>query len=139
MNYLLIPYTKMNNQLRIDLLETALYGGSNYWYWLSDESHDIVMKYGETENGSFSEKMMAAINAGENIKIHDAEEFDEDNLNECLLGIINLESIVKGEKIMRENPKYVRHYADAISEMEGDSTTADVWFQLCVMGELVFG
>lgn len=114
------------NERRLDLLVGALEGGSNYWYYIDDAKNIINESTGET----FCDKMFNAILAGKTIEIQDIE-----NENDKL-GEINLASISKGEKLMLEyQPK---HYADIVSEND-DAITADVWFQYCVLGELIYG
>lgn len=118
----------MNNQIREDLLITALEGGSNWWYFINDYSTKIIALF-KTKHNSFSEAAWMAIKSGKTFSISDAE-------TAVFLGNINLESIKKGEKIMKL--KHKEHYANAISE-NWDAETADVWFQLAVMNELRFG
>lgn len=113
-----------------DMLVGALEGGSNYWYWLSDEATAIIEKHQENERMPLAIAMFKAILAGETIPVNDAE-----NPNEKL-GEINLKSIAEGEEIMAA--KHSRHYIDIINE-EDDADTADVWFQLCVLKEVVYG
>lgn len=55
---------------------------------------------------------------------------------ETVLGRLTNESWAKGEKIMAE--KHREHYSDALSENRIDATTADVFFQLALMGEIVY-
>lgn len=118
------------DQKREDMLVSALEGGSNYWYWINDESYEIIEAFNRDNDTPFSIAMWLAIKGGKSIKIHDIENKKE------LLGEINLTSIRKGEELMlREQPK---HFADIISESD-DATTADVWFQYCVMGKIVYG
>lgn len=130
---LLIP-----DDRREDMLVGAIEGGSNYWYWLGDEATALVDKHGNPKKEPFSILMWKAIQAGESIPVHDKEEMadDDDTTEENRLGYINLESIKKGERIMLE--KYNKHYMDIINEGD-DAITADIWFQLAVMGEVTFG
>ena len=122
-------YNFMNDQLRLDLLITAIEGGSNYWYYIPSADTEKINRYGN-DGVSFAERMMAAIQAKETIQIHDYEDVDE-----CI-GSINLESIEHGESLMmKENNS---HYLNAIEDC-WDAETADVWFQYCVLGEITFG
>lgn len=119
----------VSNETRENLLTSAIEGGSNYWYLIKDKACDIINKYSKRE--CFVEKMWDAILAGEEIEIHDIEDEDGD-----ALGKISLVSIEKGEQIMAE--KHASHFADIIDEND-DACTGDVWFQLAVMGEIVYG
>lgn len=50
--------------------------------------------------------------------------------------VLNLETIAKGLQLMAE--KYPRHFGDFMNE-SGDATTGDVFVQLCVFGDVVYG
>jgi hypothetical protein len=73
---------------------------------------------------------MKAILDGKTIPVNDYENVDE------VLGQISLESIEKGERLMQE--LHFSHFVDIVSGND-DATTADVWFQLCVLGDITFG
>ncbi len=120
---------EVTKERRSDMLCGALEGGSNYWYLLKEKACKIIQKYGKKGTPTV-DRMFEAIYAGETIEIHDAE--DEKNK----LGEINLTSMDKGEQTMAN--KQPRHFMDMINE-EDDAITADVWFQYCVMNDLVFG
>lgn len=114
----------MKRKIQEELLITALEGGSNYWYMLNrDEFKDYPGPAG-------SEKVWQAIQDNKTISVFDAEDPDDK------IGEINKESITHGCILMESN--HPGHYFDAIAE-RGDAETADVWFQLCCMGEIVFG
>ena len=128
----------LTNEIRNNLIIGAVEGGSNYWYFLDDEACAIINKYkgdkkdfhGKFFYGTLTEAIITAIDAGEKIQINDIENPDE------VLGWLSKENIKKGEKIMYE--QYPKHFANILSEND-DAETADIWFQLCTMGELVFG
>jgi hypothetical protein len=123
-----MPNIKISDEMRGDLIVTALEGGSNYWYNISTRADRIIDKY-KKDNLCFSEYFWEAIKAGESIPIHDIETNQK-------LGEINLQSIEVGEQTMAD--EYPRHLADIVSG-NWDAETADVWFQLAVMNELVYG
>lgn len=115
----------------------AIEGGSNYWYLFGRDSDRIIRKYigvrkdfhGELFYSTFSEAIMTAIVEGETIPIYDIETSE-------MLGKLCLSSIEEGEKKMyAEQP---HHFGNILVE-NNDAETADVWFQYCVMGEIVFG
>lgn len=113
-----------------DLLCGALEGGSNYWYNLPDL----------TEVKRFTKSMVASplvdkiINAvydhNVSVPVFDIED-DENHL-----GDFNLANIARGEELMSQN--FPDCFGDILKEQD-DAETADVWFQLVVMGEVVYG
>lgn len=127
MSKVLITITEEQEQ---NLLCSAIEGGSNYWYLFGKEAMSIINKHvTKNTNSSFVDSLWAAIKLGLSIPVRDVEH------NE-VIGEISLASIEKGEKILAE--KHTAHLLDIIGEND-DATTGDVWFQLCVLGELVYG
>ena len=121
----------LTRQQRNYLLSSALEGGSNYWYFLSEETMTTIRKYKVSGDNNYVEDMMLkAVKAGENLAINDYESEDE------ILGYLNKESITKGEDIMFKD--YGSHFAAILNE-SFDAETGDVWFQLCVLGDIVYG
>lgn len=119
---------KLTDQEREDLLVTALEGGSTYWYLLDDISK-IQDKF-QRGTTSTAEAIFKALKEGWSINIKDIEN------EEDVLGILSMDSILEGEKKMRnEEPD---HYQDILDE-GWDADTADAWFQYVVMGEIIFG
>jgi hypothetical protein len=117
------------DQMIEDLLVTALEGGSNDWYWLSNETRDQIEKV--TDKGQpLSIRFYQAIKKGESLIIHDAENEDE------ILGHINSDSIQNALFMMATDHR--DHFMDIVTE-NYDATTSDVFFQLAVMGTLTFG
>ena len=49
---------------------------------------------------------------------------------------ITLADVEKGLELMRD--QYPHHYADLVEE-EDDAITGDVWLQLAVFGEVIYG
>jgi len=123
---------EIDNEKIEDLFVTALEGGSNYWYDLHETATTIMNKYKmdgkivRPQSIRFSE----AIKAGEKIPVHDIED------GESLLGYVELSKVEKAFALMQE--KYPDHFADVIND-NADAITADVFFQLCVMGEVIYG
>jgi hypothetical protein len=122
----------IGNQLREDLLVTALEGGSNYWYFIPDSTNRIIDSVPECQDHetAYSVRFWKAIQAGKSLPVNDSENMVHK------LGEISLESIAKGEQLMADN--HISHFANLLGE-NWDAETADVWFQLAVMGELVYG
>lgn len=132
-NIRVVRHLNMNitDQRREDMLVGALEGGSNYWCFLSDKACDIITKYSTPPTYHIGVGIMwKAIQAGETIPIHDNED------RKTKIGELDLEAIKKGEELMlKEQPE---HFANIISEND-DAETADVWFQYCVLGGIVYG
>lgn len=127
------PIDLLTSEQRESMVITALEGGSNYWYLISDESWDLISTHKRTGR-SFSESAWDAIKAGETLEIWDveAEEAEENKL----LGRINIESIRIGEKqMLKQSPS---HMGNLLSG-DWDAETADVWFQYCVLGSIIYG
>ena len=103
----------------IDVLTTALDGGSNYWYYLPDLS--MLVKSDEY----LEDRIFNACIAGKSIPVYDVENDDE------ILGYINLENIKNAIKGFIE----VGHSWDPAM----DANDADILFQYIVMGEVVYG
>lgn len=119
----------LTRERREDMLIGALEGGSNYWYQLDDDQ-EFWNVTADLKGQPQSERIaVAVLDRGAKLRVEDIESGEK-------LGTFSLESIIKGELLMHDQQPH--HYADAIKEQD-DADTADVWFQLCVMGELVYG
>ena len=116
----------LSEEQKLDLLITALEGGSNYWYYLNDLSMLIVKSDFQTPLVNI---IWETVKNGVEVPV-----FDKENKSE-ILGKISLENIDKAEVLMAT--QFKRHYIDAISD-RGDATTADIWFQLVVMQKIIF-
>lgn len=115
---------------RQNLLCSALEGGSNYWYFIHDEALRIIDSIVPPDhNTPFVDRVFFAIKYGAVIPIHECDDMQK-------IGEISLEKIYKAEALMLE--KYPFHFCNIINDND-DAETADVWFQVAVMGELVYG
>jgi hypothetical protein len=121
----------LTDEQREDLLVTALEGGSNYWYHLSDDALNLILKTTKGSKEALSVRVWEAIKTGIAIPVHDAENEDEQ------LGEISLETIAKGEQLLAD--KHLQHLCDILTDGGWDANTADVWFQYCSLGKLVYG
>lgn len=121
----------ITDEMRFNLLVSALEGGSNYWYLLKEKACTTIRRFGDKKGeDSFVDKLWKALKAGKSIEFHDLE--DEDNL----LGTLTLEKIYLGEQIMAE--KYGKHFGNILSE-DDDAETGDIWLQCALLGEVVYG
>ena len=122
-----------------DLLSVATYG--NEW--------PVVMAYkSDAEKGLFTDcdcfedKLAVALLKGKGVVVYDlydedAEDFDgEGKFPESAKHHITLADVEKGLKLMQE--QYPHHFADLVEE-EDDAITGDVWLQLAVFGEVIYG
>lgn len=111
-----------------NLMTSAIEGGSNYWYLIGND--DEVRKATEDMQGAaFVDRMLIAIQRGVGVKIYDVE--DEENL----LGTLTKDSWTKAESLFIKNHRH--HLADVLGEND-DASTGDVFFQLALMGEIVY-
>ncbi len=107
-----------------DLLCSAFEGGSNYWYTIEK----FVYPKGKTAE-DFEFPHLEVVFAGGALKITADREKKVYTLDRKALDL--------GWKLMIE--KQPRHYADAMSESNADAITGDVYLQLCLFGDVVFG
>lgn len=112
-----------------DLFVTALEGGSNYWYYIPRETRDIIKEHSDKE--FFSERFAdVVLNDKYVIPVRDTEEPDE------VLGFVDKESVQEALNLMvKDHTKHI----EMINEGNYDAETADIFLQLCVMGEITFG
>lgn len=129
-----------------EVLVTALEGGINYWGYLGSEDINVFKKWidekidkGELKrDDSIHYKWMDAMFQGcpHKIAVWDVEE--EEDEEEEPLGYLSMDTIGKGMQLaMRDYPKlYAQHFPEYDN---GDVISADVLFQLMIMGDVVYG
>ena len=123
---------KIEREVLEDIFVTALEGGSNYWYYLSDEATKLIRNaVPKSEDPYLSTAILKAIEKGVDVPINDAEHEDE------VIGTISL-------KTMQERLQKLSRSANSDALMahikeEGDADTADVVLQYLAFGEIVFG
>lgn len=112
------------------LLCGALEGGSNYWYLLDkvDRKHfEKGMPLVDNLAKSFH------IDKDYELKVYDIES-PEDDLD--FLGLVTRESILEALYTMQN--AYPTKFANIMNEEE-DAEDCDIWFQLAVMNDVVYG
>lgn len=116
-----------------NMLVGALEGGSNYWYWLDGENlWNDDRRADEYLESRIIRKLW---DEGQSLTVYDKEEwYASEELVE--LGTMTKESILEAFTLMYDD--YPRHYVDLLNQND-DATTADVWFQLAVMKDVVYG
>ena len=118
---------------------TALEGGSNYWYWLTDETIKRVRRFvsKEDEPALSAAIFKAVVNSFVVVQVHDKESLGEDDEVTELLGEINAYTMQERLQKLANDPDYSYALEQELNET-GDAATSDVVFQFLVMGECIF-
>lgn len=113
-----------------DLLCSAFEGGSNYWYRIEKYVYPPGKGRKDVE---FPHIEVPSMQGGALLISADDHWNPKDKRG---LWRLDPEALERGWNIMVE--KHPRHYADAM-EGTGDAATGDVFLQLCLFGDLIFG
>lgn len=123
---------KISTEVLEDIFVTALEGGSNYWYFLSEDAvkkiRDAVPK---SEDPYLSTSILKAILKGVEVPINDAENEDD------VIGEISLKTMLNRlQKLAdsKNNSALINHI-----DGNGDADTADIILQYLAFGEIVYG
>jgi hypothetical protein len=107
-----------------NLLCSACEGGSNYWYRVENKKLPLdknrCVDYAKIARGKCT-LLVSEYPQTESTKIS---------------GRISKKSIARALQLMAD--KYPRHFGDIMQD-NSDSETADVFFQLAVLGDLIYG
>jgi hypothetical protein len=116
-----------------DVFVTALEGGSNYWYYLPEESVKAIRKaVPKSEDPYLSTAILKAIlDHDVKIAINDAENEEE------VIGVITRGTMQARLQLLSDSKE--RWALEAHMREEGDAGSADVVFQYLTMGEVVYG
>lgn len=131
----------------LNLLVGAWEGGSNYWYLVKDqiladgvsledikpEPQGRCHKEVAGEGEYYPRYMVVPFIPGCSLVITSLEDDEVNGKKEWLL---NLDTLAAGIQIMAT--KYPRHFADFKNE-DDDAETADVFLQVCLFGEIIYG
>jgi hypothetical protein len=109
-----------------DLLCDAFEGGSNYWYIIKKFNYPPG-KDKKSLGIEFAHIQLPL--RGGSLTVGDIEGDMPDK-------VLDRAAIVKGLKLMSE--KYPKHYADFLAEND-DATTGDIFLQLALYDEIIFG
>lgn len=112
---------------------TALEGGSNYWYYLSEDAIKIIRSVvPKTEDRYLSTAICKAIlDHDVEVPINDAED------EEVIIGYISKVTLQERlQKLLDSDDSWALN--NELSE-EGDATSSDVVFQYMAIGECIFG
>lgn len=113
---------------------TALEGGSNYWYFLSQEAVDKIRKVvPKTDEPFLSVAVLKAVlDHNVAVPINDAENEEDE------LGVISMKTF--GERLQKLSLDEGSGWALRLEIDDcGDADSSDVVFQFLTMGEVVFG
>ena len=115
-----------------DIFVTAIEGGSNYWYFLSNDAVRLIRKaVPREEEPCLSVATFKAVMKGTIIPINDVENEDE------VIGLISLKAMA--DRLSKLATSDNREHLLAHIEGNGDADSADVVFQYLAMGEVVYG
>lgn len=132
MDYEAVVKREVTAQMIQDQIVTAFEGGSNYW--LQDGRVELV-KPTYDELGGKEEKIVWYGRETDNFFARDEFEITID-VPDDELHKLTRESIVNGLAIMAD--QHANHFNDLVEE-NGDANTADLFLQLCLFGEVVYG
>lgn len=126
----------INQEIKREVLEdifvTALEGGSNYWYYLSEEAIKLIRKaVPKSEDPYLSTAILKAIEKGVEVPINDAEDEDE------VIGTISLKTMK--ERLQKLADSKNRDALVSHINENGDGDSADIVLQYLAFGEIVFG
>jgi hypothetical protein len=125
-----IEVTKENIEA---LLITSIEGGSNYWCMYGTSVLPESDKPTSLDDAILNFVMASPDNK---VPIYDVEDYEEDEEEDSFLGFVSMETIINGtQKFIQQCPE---RWASVIEE-DYDAEDADVWFQMVVMGKIVYG
>lgn len=123
---------KISREVLENVFVTAIEGGSNYWYFLRDDTIAVIRSYVPKElDPCISTAILKALEKGLVIEIHDAE--DEDSL----VGELNIDTFATRLQKLYDDTNYSSALALEI-EGNGDAYSSDVVFQYLAMGEVIY-
>lgn len=125
--------TKISREVLEDVFVTALEGGSNYWYYLSDKAVDDIRKaVNKAMRPYLAVAMLEAIlDHDVKVPINDADNEDE------VVGVITKSLIEPRLQMLAESDS--KWALEAHLRGQGDADSADIVFQYLAMGELIYG
>ena len=122
-----------------NIVVTALEGGSNYWYWLTEDTIKRVRRFvsKEDEPALSLAIFKAVVNSFAVVQVHDKESIGEDDEVTELLGEISAYTMQERLQKLANDPIYSYALDQELNE-NGDALTSDIVFQFLVMGECIF-
>jgi hypothetical protein len=125
---------EVSREILEDIFVTALEGGSNYWYYLPDNSVEAIRKaVPKKEDPYLSTAILKAIlDHDVKVAINDAENEEE------VIGVIT-RSTMQGRLQLLADSKENKWALERHIREQGDAGSADIVFQYLTMGEVVYG
>ena len=121
-------------QVLEDIFVTAIEGGSNYWYFLSDEAVAKIRKAVSVESEPYLSIAIskAILDFGVDVPINDAENEEE------VLGTISKTTMQDRLQLLSDDAHYKYALESELNE-EGDADSSDIVFQYLSFGKVIFG
>lgn len=116
-----------------DIFVTAIEGGSNYWYFLSDHAIAKIRRaVPKEEDECISTAILKAIlDHDVKVEINDADDEDE------IVGVITRGTMQARLQLLADSPN--KWALEQHIKEEGDADSADIVFQYLAMGEVIYG
>lgn len=116
-----------------DIFVTALEGGSNYWYFLSDHAIAKIRRAVPKEEDEFISTaiLKAILDHDVKVEINDADNEDE------IVGVITRGTMQARLQLLADSE--LKWALEAHIKEQGDADSADIVFQYLAMGEVIYG
>lgn len=116
-----------------DVFVSAIEGGSNYWYFLSDHAIAKIRRaIPKSEDPYIATAMLKAIlDHDVKVEINDADNEDE------IVGVVTRGTMQSRLQLLAESNN--RWALEQHIREEGDADSADIVFQYLAMGEVIYG
>lgn len=123
----------VSREILEDVFVTAIEGGSNYWYFLSDHAIAKIRRaVPKQEDECISTAILKAIlDHDVKVEINDADDEEE------VIGVITKGTMQSRLQLLADSPN--KWALDAHIKEEGDAESADIVFQYLTMGEVIYG
>lgn len=124
---------EVKREILQNVFTTAIEGGSNYWYFLSDETIVNVRKVVPFEQTPYLSEAVfqAVIDHNLELPINDVHDEDE------VLGMISRSTIQRRLQALADSESYGWALQNEMNEI-GDADSSDVVFQFLAMGECMY-
>lgn len=124
---------EVSREILEDIFVTALEGGSNYWYYLPDNSVEAIRKAVSKEEDPYLSTaiLKAILDHDVKVEINDADNEDE------VIGVITRGTMQARLQLLAESE--LKWALDAHIKEQGDADSADIVFQYITMGEVIYG
>jgi histidinol phosphatase-like PHP family hydrolase len=116
-----------------DIFVTAIEGGSNYWYFLSDHAIAKIRRAVPKEEDPYLSTaiLKAILDHDVKVEINDADDEEE------VIGVITRGTMQARLQLLAESE--LKWALDAHIKEQGDADSADIVFQYLAMGEVIYG